>query len=269
MRATLFQLAYWILSVLYVLAALPFLAWPGHGPVRWIIRSYTRSMNMALRYLGGVRKELRGRDRLPAGAFILGAKHQSWGDGFLIYPEISNLAFVTGDHLERFPLVSGILHKLGAIVIDTCGGGEKKASSLINGMARAKADGRHVLIYPEGHLAVVGTHFRYKAGIWHMAEAMGVPVVPVATNLGVFWPQQGRLRRQGTAIIEFLEPIPPGLPKDAFLARLTQSVEKRTAELVAEALSVPPAPTVLVPDPASEARPATCSSRRDAARART
>jgi len=249
MRATLFQLAYWILSIGYVLVSLPFLAWPGHGPVRAIIRSYTRAMNFALRHIAGIRKEVRGRERLPEGAFVIGAKHQSWGDGFLIYPEIKDLAFVTGDHLERFPLVGGILKKLGAIVIDTCGGGEKKASSLANGMHKAKTDGRRVLIYPEGHLAPVGYHFRYKSGVWHMAEAMGVPVVPVATNIGVFWQQQESPRRQGTAVIEFLDPIPPGLPRDEFIARLTEAVETRTAELVAEATGEPVHRARLIPDP--------------------
>lgn len=249
MQAMLFQVAYWVLSVLYILVSLPFLAWPGHAPVRAIIRSYTRAMNLALHHIAGIRKEVRGRECLPEGAFVIGAKHQSWGDGFLIYPEIKDLAFVTGDHLERFPLVGGILKKLGAIVIDTCGGGEKKASSLANGMARAKADGRRVLIYPEGHLAPVGYHFRYKAGLWHMAEAMGVPVVPVATNLGVFWQQQESPRRKGTAVIEFLNPIPPGLPKEEFLTRLTDAVEARTAELVAEATGAPPVRATLIPDP--------------------
>ncbi|ABI75714.1 acyltransferase family protein [Hyphomonas neptunium ATCC 15444] len=249
MRGTLFQVAYWVLSIFYVLVSLPFLAWPGHSPVRAIIRSYTRAMNLALRHIAGIRKEVRGRERLPQGAFVIGAKHQSWGDGFLIYPEVKDLAFVTGDHLERFPLVGGILKKLGAIVIDTCGGGEKKASSLADGMNKAKADGRRVLIYPEGHLAPVGYHFRYKAGLWHMAEAMGVPVVPVATNIGVFWQQQEAPRRPGTAVIEFLDPIPPGLPKAEFLARLTEAVERRTAELVAEATGQPFTPTTLIPDP--------------------
>ncbi|MFN4023853.1 MAG: lysophospholipid acyltransferase family protein [Hyphomonas sp.] len=249
MRATFFQIAYWVLSAGYVLVSLPFLAWPGHGPVRAIIRSYTRAMNLALCYIAGIRKDVRGRERLPEGAFVIGAKHQSWGDGFLIYPEIKDLAFVTGDHLERFPLVGGILKKLGAIVIDTCGGGEKKASSLANGMARAKADGRRVLIYPEGHLAPVGYHFRYKAGVWHMARAMGVPVVPVATNIGVFWQQQERPRAKGTAVIEFLEPISSDLPKEEFLARLTEAVEARTADLVAEATGEPPVRATLIPDP--------------------
>ena len=257
MRGTLFQIAYYGLSVFYILASLPFLAWPGHTPVRAIIKSYTRAMNWALRIIAGIRKEVRGRARLPEGAFVIAAKHQSWGDGFLVYPEVHNMAFVTGDHLERFPLVSGILRKLGAIVIDTCGGGEKKASSLSEGMENAKKDGRRVLIYPEGHLAPVGYHFRYKSGVWHMAEAMGVPVVPVATNIGVFWQQQESPRRTGKAVIEFLEPIPPGLPKEEFIARLTEAVEARTAELVAEATGEPVKRATLIPDPPNgfEAKP--------------
>ncbi len=136
MRGLVFTVVYYILSVLYVLVSLPFLILPGRGPVRMIIRSYTRAMNLNLRIVAGIRKEVRGRSNLPDGPFILAAKHQSWGDGYLIYPEVKNLAFVTGDHLEKFPLVGGILRKLGAIVIDTCGGGDRKAASLKEGMAR-------------------------------------------------------------------------------------------------------------------------------------
>ena len=46
-----------------------------------------------------------------------------------------------------------------------------------------------------------------------------MPVVPVATNLGLYWPQQAYEKRPGTATIEFLDPIPPGLGKAEFMAR--------------------------------------------------
>jgi 1-acyl-sn-glycerol-3-phosphate acyltransferase len=257
MRGYLFTVTYYLLSVVYVLFSLPFLVLPGRGPVSLIVRSYTRAMNLNLRFIGGISKEVRGRDKLPEGAFVLAAKHQSWGDGYLIYPEVKNLAFVTGDHLEKFPLVGGILRKLGAIVIDTCGGGDRKAESLREGMETARQEGRRVLIYPEGHLAPIDHHFRYKPGVWHMAEAMGVPVVPVATNIGLFWKQQETRKTPGRAVIEFLEPIPPGLPKDEFLARLTNAVETRTAELVAEVRGGQPVRATLMPDPANgtEAEP--------------
>lgn len=248
-RGLLFTGVYYVLSVVYVLASLPFLILPGRGPVTLIIRSYTRAINVALHLIGGIKKEVRGRENLPEGAFILAPKHASWGDGFMIYPEVKNLAFVTGDHLERFPLVGGILRKLGAIVIDTCGGGDSKAASLRNGMARAAEDGRRVLIYPEGHLAPVGFHFRYKPGVWHMQKAMNAPIVPVATNLNCFWQQEETLKKPGTAVIEFLAPIPAGLSKEETLARLTHAIESRSAELIAEATGTAVQPTQLLPDP--------------------
>lgn len=248
-RGILFTAVYYLLSAVYVLVSLPFLLLPGHTPVRAIIRNYTRAMNLNLRFVAGIRKEVRGRENLPDGAYILAGKHQSWGDGFLVYPEVRNLAFVTGDHLEKFPLVGGILRKLGAIVIDTCGGGDRKAESLRNGMDRARRDGRHILIYPEGHLAPIDHHFRYKPGVWHMARAMQAPVIPIATNIGLFWPQQDMKKTSGKAIIEFLEPIPHDLPKEEFLSRLTEATEQRTAELVAEGRGTPVKRAVLIPDP--------------------
>lgn len=256
-RGLLFTGVYYVLSFVYVLVSLPFLALPGRGPVTAIIRSYTRAVNHALHWVGGIKKEVRGRENIPDGAFVLAPKHASWGDGFMVFPEVKNLAFVTGDHLERFPLVGGILRKLGAIVIDTCGGGERKAASLAEGMSRAKDDGRRILIYPEGHLAPVGFHFRYKPGVWHMQKAMDAPIVPVATNLNYFWNQEEILKKPGKAVIEFLEPIPSGLSKEETLARLTKAVEDRSAELIAEASGAPVTPTKLIPDPdkGSVARP--------------
>lgn len=248
-RGVLFTGVYYVLSAVYVIVSLPFLALPGRGPVTLIIRNYTRAINLALRLICGIKKEVRGRENLPEGAFIIAAKHASWGDGFMIYPEIRNMAFVTGDHLEKFPLVGGILRKLGAIVIDTCGGGTRKAASLADGMTRAKNDGRRVLIYPEGHLAPAGYHFRYKPGVWHMQQAMDVPIVPVATNLNAFWQQEEIEKTPGTAVIEFLEPIPTGLSKDETMTRLSAAVEARSAELIAEALGAPVIASKLLPDP--------------------
>ena len=248
-RGLLFTGVYYVLSVFYVLVSLPFLALPGRGPVTLIIRSYTRALNLALHWIGGIRKQGRGRENLPDGPFIIAAKHSSWGDGFMIYPEVRNLAFVTGDHLEKLPLVGGILRKLGAIIIDTCGGGERKAASLAEGMARARKDGRRVLIYPEGHLAPVGHYFRYKPGVWHMQKAMNVPIVPVATNLNCFWEQESIRKTPGTAVIEFLPPIPAGLPKDEVMSRLTRAVEDQSAVLIAEATGQTVKPTTLLPDP--------------------
>ena len=113
-----------------------------------------------------------------------------------------------------------------------------------------KAEGRSILIYPEGHLAPVGKKFKYRSGVWHMYRDFDMPVVPLATNLGVFWPEEKYEKHAGTATLDFLAPIPTGLPKDEFLARLEAVIEARTAELVAEATGQPVTPAVLIDAPA-------------------
>lgn len=248
MRSFTFAVAYWALSIFYCLAAAFAALAPGRRAVSTVIRLYVRRMVWAMRVFAGIRLEVRGRDRLPDGAFIIAAKHQSWGDGFCVYSQFEDLAFVTGDHLERFPLLSRVLQKLGAIVVNNCGGPEARRA-LVQSAAQAKAEGRKILIYPEGNLARVGERFRYRTGVFHMYRDFDMPVVPVATNLGCFWPREAYEKHAGTAVIEFLDPIPTGLGKEEMLPRLEAAVEMRTAELVAEALGRPATPSLLVPAP--------------------
>ena len=245
MRSFLFNVAYWILSITYaVMAAFSALS-PGRGATGWIIRRYTRRMVQAMDLFAGIKLEVRGKARLPDGAFIIAAKHQSWGDGFCVYSQFDDLAFVTGDHLVKFPLLGTVLSKLGAIVVDNCGGVEAR-KALAESASKARDDGRKILIYPEGHLSKAGERFRYRTGVFHMYRDFGMPVVPQATNLGLFWPQEGFEKRPGRAIIEFLEPIPVGLDRAEFMARLEAAVETRTQELIAEATGKPVEPSVLV-----------------------
>ena len=252
MRALLFNIAFWVLSTAYTLTAAIAALFPGRGLVQGVIRRYVRRMVWAMRVFAGIRLEVRGVEHIPAGACILAAKHQSYGDGFCVYSQFQDVAFVTGDHLERFPLISGVLKKLGAIVVDNCGGPEARRA-LSRSAAQAHAEGRRILIYPEGHLAPVGKKFRYRSGVWHMQRDFGLPVVPVATNLGLYWPQQRWEKHPGTAVLEFLPPIAPGLPKAAFLEALEEAVEARTAELVAEGTGDPVTPAERILAPSEEA----------------
>jgi 1-acyl-sn-glycerol-3-phosphate acyltransferase len=249
MRSLLFEIAYWILSTFYVLTAVIAAMLPGRGPVTAVIRRYTRRMLGAMALFAGIKVALKGQQRLPQGGFIVAAKHQSWGDGFVMFANIDNLVFVTGDHLEKIPLLRGLLHKLGAIVVDSCGGPEARRA-LSRSAAAANAEGRRILIYPEGHLAKPGERFRYRTGVFHMYRDFDLPVVPVATNLGLFWRQQDFKKNPGTATVEILDPIPTGLDRDAFMARLEGVIEARTAELIAGAKGEPVQASVLMPTPA-------------------
>jgi 1-acyl-sn-glycerol-3-phosphate acyltransferase len=233
LRSLLFACAYWVMSGFYALLAALVSILPGRRSLHGVIWFYTRRMLWAMRTFAGIRVDLRGQDRLPTGAFIIAAKHHSWGDGFVMFANVPNLTFVTGDHLENIPLLRGILHKLGAIVVDSCGGSEAR-KDLSDQAARVAAEGRRILIYPEGHLAKPGERFRYRTGVYYMSRDFNLPVVPCATNLGLFWRQTDFKKTAGVATVEFLDPILPGLDKDEFMARLEGVIEARSNELIAQ-----------------------------------
>ena len=257
MRNILFKAAYWLTSIFFALTATPLLLIPGRKPMMVWIRAYARAIRFWLRVIAGVTIVVRGKERLPAGPSIIAAKHQSWGDGIIMMSQVPDLAFVTGDHLERLPLLGGILREMGAIVVDNCGGTFSRARLVDEELKKAQAEGRRILIYPEGHLAPVGERYRYKRGVFHMYKVYGCPIVPVATNLGLRWPQQDWRLKPGEAIVEFLDPIPPGLEKENFMARLEEAIERRSLQLIGrtglQSLSPP------LPDPKPknllEARP--------------
>lgn len=245
MRSALFNAYYWVLSIVYGLsAALAALA-PGRDAVTFVLRLYSKRMLATLDVLAGVKVQLKGLENLPAGQCIIAAKHHSWGDGFVMFANVDNLSFVTGDHLEKFPLVGAILKKFGAIVVDSCGGPEARAA-LSKSAAQVASEGRRILIYPEGHLAAPGERFRYRSGVYFMSKDFDLPVVPVATNLGCFWRQQEARKTPGTATVEFLPALPQGLEKDDFMARMEAAIEGRTNELIAQARGEPVRPSVLV-----------------------
>jgi 1-acyl-sn-glycerol-3-phosphate acyltransferase len=248
MRSFAFAVAYWLLSIFYAFAcALAALA-PGRGPLAWALRLYTRRMLWAMHWIAGIKVDVKGEARMPKGAFIVAAKHHSWGDGFVLFAHVDDLSFVAGDHLERIPLLRGILHKFGAIMVDNCGGPEAR-KALAEKAAAAHADGRRILIFPEGNLAKPGERFRYRTGVFYMYRDFNLPVVPVATNLGLFWRQEDFEKHPGRATVEFLEPIAPGLGRAEFLAALERAIEGRSQELIAEATGEPVRASVLVPAP--------------------
>ena len=96
-------------------------------------------------------------------------------------------------------------------------------------------DGREIIIFPEGTRRAPGAPPDYKTGIILLYDALGVPCVPVALNSGLFWPRRSFLRYPGTAVLEFLDPIPPGLDSDVFKSLLQDRIETASNRLIAEA----------------------------------
>ena len=94
--------------------------------------------------------------------------------------------------------------------------------------------GRQLVIFPEGTRRSPGAPADYKTGFAQIYSACGVPCLPIALNSGLFWPRRTFMRYPGTLVVEFLDPLPPGLPKDEFISRVRDTIEEATARIVEE-----------------------------------
>ena len=191
--------------------------------------------------LAGTRLEIRGRENIPAGATIVAAKHQSAFETFALAPEFPNPTFVIKSELKRIPIYGQYTVKAGMIHVDRAAG----LSALRSLAARGRAEigkGRHIVIFPEGTRRPPGAPPDYHPGVAHLYRALGVPVVPVALNSGLFWPRRKFLRYPGTIVVEFLPAIPPGLDARRFMERLQADIETAADRLMLEAASARPQP---------------------------
>ena len=232
MRSFFFNILFYAFTAFFAILCVLLSFLPGRKPIMYGLLVYTKTMMWLMRVIAGIDVQVSGHDRLPEkGPYIIAPKHQSYGDGFVMFSQFFDLSFVTGDHLEKFMTLKRILRKAGAVVIDSCGGSDAR-DRLQERAAIVRKEGRKLLIYPEGHLSRIGTHHRYRKGIFFMYEDFDCPVVPVATNLGQRWNQNDWTKHKGIAHVEFLEPIMPGLGKDAFMQVLENRIETRSLELL-------------------------------------
>ena len=240
MRSLAFNAFFYGYTVLFALFLIPLTVVPGRSVMAWGLRSWGRVVVWMMRRIGGMEIEVRGREFVPAsGPSLIASKHQSEADGMVMAAEVPDIAFVAMRELWAYPLVGTILRKLEMIRVDTCGGGRER-ENLATFARRAYDASRNIAIYPEGHLMPVGEKERYRTGIYYLYRDLDLPVVPVAHCLGLVWPERNWRKRPGRAILEFLPPIETGLDRDAFMRRLEDTIEDRTALLVSEVTGRPP-----------------------------
>ena len=74
----------------------------------------------------------------------------------------------------------------------------KALDQLLEQGQKRLAEGRCVVIFPEGSRMAPGVRGRYSAGGAMLAVSAGIPIVPVAHNAGLFWARRSFIKRPGT-----------------------------------------------------------------------
>jgi 1-acyl-sn-glycerol-3-phosphate acyltransferase len=223
--------AVWTLATTLV-AALCLLLPP--GAILAVSRVWMDGLQVLLRHLVGLDYEVRGRANLPAGPAIYAFKHQSAWETLVTHLLLPQAAIVLKRELMQIPLFGWCLRRTGMIGIDRAGR-TRALRSLIEGARAALARGVPVIIFPEGSRTAPGRHVPYHPGVAALYLQLGRPVVPVAHNSGLFWSRRSFVKRPGRIVVQFLEPIEPGLDRKAFMAELRRRLEGAADRLIEEA----------------------------------
>jgi 1-acyl-sn-glycerol-3-phosphate acyltransferase len=222
-RSLLFVALFYLWSTIAAFVMLPLMLLPR----RWMLgafRLWTYGVFGMLRVVCNIRVELRGRQWVPKQRALIAPKHQCMLDVFAQFAWLSDYCIVMRKELMWIPFFGWYAWKTGMIVIDREGGSKTLRGMVRDGKARL-ADERQLLIFPEGHRGEPGVAGHYQPGVAALCRELGLPTHPVATNSGVHWPAHGFLRKPGTIVFEFFEPIPAGLPRAEFMRRLESVIE--------------------------------------------
>jgi len=231
-RSVAFNLLFYLNTLFYLIVALPTFFMPYRAIIA-VARAWGRANLTLLRVVAGIDVEVRGREKISKGPIIVAAKHQSAWETFALLPLFDNPVFILKRELQWIPIFGWLTIKARMVPVDR-GGGSQALNAMTERARIELADNRQLIIFPEGTRRPAGAEPRYKFGVAHLYAAAGVPCVPVALNSGLFWPRRSIRRFPGTVMVEILDPILPGLDKDAFFKRLQNDIETATARLIAQ-----------------------------------
>ncbi len=183
-------------------------------------------------WMVGLRTEIRGTP--PTGEVMIAAKHQSFFDIILIFSAVPAGKFIMKRELLWTPVLGQYALRMGCIPVN-----RGKRSAAIKKMVADVAEGAsqpgQLIIYPQGTRVAPGVTAPYKIGTGAIYAALGQDCVPTATNVGVFWPKRGIMRKPGLAVIEFLPTIAAGVDRVEFMQRLESDIESASDALLKEA----------------------------------
>jgi 1-acyl-sn-glycerol-3-phosphate acyltransferase len=224
LRSLLFNIAFWTVTLVIGIGALPLLV----APWRWslpVMRLYAHVVLGLLRWICGIRLRVEGRENLPTGGpALIAAKHQSAFDTFVWFALVPDACYVLKRELLRLPVWGWYAWKTRQIAVDRVAGASA-IRHLVRAGKAAAAEGRQIVIFPEGTRVAVGQHGMIQPGIAALASATGLPVVPVATDSGSCWARRAFLKRPGVITIAVRPAIPVGAARGALVRRLATDIE--------------------------------------------
>jgi 1-acyl-sn-glycerol-3-phosphate acyltransferase len=219
LRSLLFSLAFYGISIPIVLAV-PLTALIGRKTLRAYATGWAGLLRTLARWLLGIETRIEGT--IPPGPVLFAAKHESIFEALELTRLLGSPATVMKRELASIPIWGWATRRYGVIVVDRAANAAALRSMMKDAKA-ALAEGRSVLIFPEGTRVSPGEAPELRAGFAGLYRMLGLTVVPIAVKSGHVWPRKGP-QRPGVVTFHFGDPIPPGLPRAEVEARVHAAI---------------------------------------------
>jgi 1-acyl-sn-glycerol-3-phosphate acyltransferase len=198
------------------------------------VHTYCRWVRWTAAWMVGLRTEIRGK--VPTEEVLIASKHQSFLDIIMIVSVVPRPKFIMKASLKWAPILGWYALRIGCVPVDR-GKRAEAVRQMVEGVATGAQDPGQLIIYPQGTRVAPDARKPYKIGTAVLYAETGQTCIPAATNVGHFWPRTGIRRKPGLAVVEFLDPIGPGLDQEAFMTRLESDIETASDRLLQEARS--------------------------------
>ncbi len=231
LRGTVFVVAmYGLMLVMGLIVLIPTLA--SRVWALALAKLYCRMVFVMLRGLCGTRVAIRGP--VPDTACVVASKHQSFLDILMFTHALPRPRFIMKKSLLNVPILGLFARQIGCVAIDRSAGGDA-VRSMIEGVEARREDEGQTIIFPQGTRVRPGAEERYKSGVLRLHQHFEQPVELAALNTGWFWPRVGVARFPGTAVIQFLGPVPDETSLDEMLEVIEERIEAGYGLLAQEA----------------------------------
>jgi 1-acyl-sn-glycerol-3-phosphate acyltransferase len=228
LRSLLFNLWFFGLTTILALGSAPLRLLAPHLAIPYA-RGWIRLVFGGLRLICGISYEVTGLENLPPdGPALIASMHQSAFDTLVWALLAPRFAYVLKRELTRIPLFGPMLLATGMIAVDRAAGAAA-LRDLLRQADRAVAAERQIVIFPEGTRVAPGEQVPLHPGVAALAARTRLPVIPVVTDSGRYWGRRAFRKRPGVIRIAVLPPIPPGLPREALMARLAATYAEAAA----------------------------------------
>ncbi len=210
LRTRLFELAILLWSLPFGLAILTvFKVVRPPWLVRRVLRLWSAGFILAARRIVGVRYRLEGTEHIPDGPVVFVSNHQSYWESIAFTALVPHINVVTKAEAMDIPVFGwGLRHApMTPVFRDRRGANLRR---IVREARASLAEGRSVLIFPEGTRVAPGCLRPHLRGLELLYGACEVPLVPVVHNAGLCWTVGFSAKHAGEIVVRFCRPMPPG-----------------------------------------------------------